>query len=484
MNIITLDKSKRYLGLLAVVAFLATGCSSMRIVSMPPDMQVPTDFASNHTVHGDNTVSKSRVFADPFLVQLVDIAVKQNQDVQIAMQRIEAARSFFKMRKGAMLPSVEAAASASAQRYGDYTMEGVGNFDTNLSGNISEDQKIALPIVPYYYLGLRSSWEIDLWGKLRNQKHAAYMRLLGAEQGRNLVVTSLVAEVASRYYDLVALDEELGILQKNMSLQDSAVRVAEVQKEAGRANELGVQQFRAQLLRTRSLLLQTEQDIVRTENELNYLLGRFPQPVPRTKSFMDQPLPATMVAGLPQDIMNRRPDVVQAELELKATQADVAAAKAAFLPSLTLAPFFGYNAFNSALLFNPGSLAYGVIGGLAAPLLNRSATKGNLTRSEAEKMEAYYRYNRTVINAFQEVQTTLTNMQNLRRIYDLNQQETQVLSDAIGTSNELFKVGYANYLDVITAQRNALEAEINQVETKKSLYISLITLYRSSGGGW
>jgi multidrug efflux system outer membrane protein len=479
-----LSKWPRMLGTLAIVVLLTTGCRSMRNVSMPQEMPVPADFASNHSVHGDNTVSKSLVFTDPFLVQLIDIAVKQNPDVQIAMQRIEAARSFFRMRKGAMLPTVEAAANASAQKYGDYTMEGVGNFDTNLSGNISEDQKVPLPIVPYYFLGLRSSWEVDLWGKLRNQKHAAYMRLLGAGQGRNLVITTLVSEVAFRYYELLALDEELDILIKNLALQDSAVRIAEVQKEAGRANELGVQQFRAQLLRTRSLLVRTEQHITRTENELNYLLGRFPQPVARAKNFLEQPLPAPVIAGLPQDVMNRRPDVVQAEIELKASQADVAAAKAAFLPSLTLAPFLGYNAFNSSLLFNPGSLAYGVVGGLAAPLLNRSANKGNLGRAEAEKMEAYYRYNRIVINAFQEVQTTLSNMQNLRRIYDLNAQEAVVLSGAITTSNELFKAGYASYLDVIITQRNALEAEINQVETKKDLFMSLIMLYRSSGGGW
>lgn len=478
------NKQLPALFILMVSVLSIVSCKTSRSVFVPENIPVPPRFVNTNAALPDNTVSRSKVFVDTVLVNLIDIAVRQNPDISIAMQRIEAARSFFRIRKGAMLPSVEAAASASAQKYGDYTMEGVGNFDTNLSGNIDEDQKVPLPIVPYYFLGLRSSWEVDLWGKLRNQKHAAYMRLLGAEQARNLVITTLVAEVSFRYYELLALDEERDILKKNLVLQDSAVHIAKVQQEVGRTTTLGIQQFQAQLLRTQSLLLQTEQNIAKTENELNYLLGRFPQQVERAKNFLEHDIPGSLTAGLPEQILNKRPDVLQAEADLKASQADVAAAKAAFLPSLTLAPFVGYNAFNSALLFNPGSLAYGIIGGLAAPLVNRSAIKGNYNRSEAEKMEAYYHYNKIVLGAFSEMQTTLTNMENLRRIYALNQQEAQVLSQAVGTSNELFKAGYASYLEVISAQRNALEAEINQVETKKNLFMSLITLYRSSGGGW
>ncbi len=478
------NKQLPALFLLMVSVLSIVSCKTSRSVFVPENIKVPPRFENNNAALPDNTVSRSKVFVDTVLVNLINIAVRQNPDISIAMQRIDAARSFFRIRKGAMLPSVETAVNASAQRYGDYTMEGVGNFDTNLSGNIDEDQKVPLPIVPYYFLGLRSSWEVDLWGKLRNQKHAAYMRLLGAEQARNLIITTLVAEVSFRYYELLALDEELDILQRNLVLQDSAVHIAQVQQEVGRTTTLGIQQLQAQLLRTQSLLVQTEQNIAKTENELNYLLGRFPQEVERAKNFLEHDIPGSLTAGLPEQILNKRPDVLQAEADLKASKADVAAAKAAFLPSLTLAPFVGYNAFNSALLFNPGSLAYGIIGGLATPLVNRSAIKGNYNKSEAEKMGAYYNYNKIVLGAFSEVQTTLTNMENLRRIYALNQQEAQVLSQAVGTSNELFKAGYASYLEVIGAQRNTLEAEINQVETKKNLFMSLITLYRSSGGGW
>lgn len=477
-------KHIRFLCMILACALHTTGCKTARTVSMPRDMELPQDFVIKRTSNADSIVSQSTVFVDSFLVQLIDIAVRDNPDVLSAIQRIEVARSSFRIRKGALLPSVEGAAIASGQKYGDYTMEGVGNFDTNLSGNITDDQKVPQPVVPNYFLGLRSSWEIDLWGKLNSQKQAAYLRLLGTQQARKLVITTLVAEVSFRYYELLALDEELKILLKNMKLQDSAVYMAEIQKEAGRATALGIQQFRAQLLRTQSLLVQSEQDIARVENELNQLLGRFPQLIKRSKSFLHQTLPGQMAVSLPKEILNRRPDVLQAETELKATKADVAAAKAALLPALTLSPFLGYSAFKGSLLFNPGSMIYGIVGGVTAPLLNRSSLKGNYKRSEAEKMEAYYNYNKTVLNAFHEVQTTLSNMYSLNKMYELNQQETQVLAEAVATSNELFKAGYATYLDVITAQRNALEAEINQVETKKNLLMSIITLYRTSGGGW
>ncbi len=477
------NKQTRFLVILPIVLWVAS-CKTPHTISAPSTAALPSAFISKTAAEPDNMVSRSKIFVDPFLVQLIDVAVKQNPDVYIAMQRIETARSFFRIRKGAMLPSVEATANASTQKYGDYTMEGVGNFDTNLSGNVSEDQKVSLPMVPYYFLGLRSSWEIDLWGKLKNQKKAAYMRLLGTEQARNLVITTLIAEVSFRYFELLALDEEVAILKRNIALQDSVVNIAEVQKEAGRTTALAIQQFQAQLLRTKSLLAATEQSIKKTENELNYLLGRFPQAIPRNSNFLQQKLPEQIAVGLPQDVLNRRPDVLQAEAELKATKADVGAAKAALLPALTLSPFLGYSSFNSRLLLNPASIAYGIIGGATAPLINRSALKGGLNRAQAEQLEAHHNYNKVVLNAFQEIQTTLSNMDNLRNIYDLNQQEVQVLSDAISTSNDLFKVGYANYLEVITAQRNVLEAEINQVETKKKLFISLITVYRSTGGGW
>jgi outer membrane protein, multidrug efflux system len=474
-----------YRRLLPVLFLLAAAsCKTPLPAGKQSSLVLPQQFTAAKDTAGAQAISKALVFPDTALVQLIDVAVKQNPDVLIAVQRIEAARSYLRLRKGALFPTVSVSAEASGTKYGDYTMEGVGNYDTNLSGNIDENQNAPVPFTPGYFLGLRSSWEIDLWGKLRQQKKSAYKTMLATEQGKNLVITTLVAEVASRYYELKALDAELEIIKRNVVLQDSAVQIAVVQKAAGRSTELGVQQFKAQLIRTRSLQLRTEQEIFRAEHELNFLAGRFPQAVPRSAGFLQDSLPHGYLPGLPSAVLERRPDLQQAALELEASGADVAAAKAALLPSLSIAPFVGYNAFNSALLFNPGSLAYGVAGGLVGPLLNRSALKGSILRAEAEKKQALHRYEKAVLGAFRELDVTLSNIDKLEQVFFLNMEEAGMLADAVVTSNELYRAGYASYLEVITAQRNALEAAINAIETRKNSYYALINLYRAAGGGW
>lgn len=467
---------------LTCIAYI-TGCRPVQAIYSRPDLQVPDSFRIHTIIPAMPPVSKQTVFTDIFLVNLIDKAVQNNPDVAIALQKIQVMQSQFRIRKGAMLPVAAADGTISVQKYGDYTMEGVGNFDTNLSGNIKEDQKAPVPLTPNYFLGFRSSWEIDLWGKLKQRKESAYLQLLASEQGKNLVITNLVAEVAGRYYELLSLDAKLAILRSNIILQDSAVSIAEIQKEAGRTTELGVQQFRAQSFRTRSLLSETELETMRVENEISYLLGAYPQKIPRNTGFPDA-VTAASLPGTPADLLHRRPDVLEAELLLRAAGADVQAAKAEFLPSLTLAPFVGLNTFNGSLLFRPGSIAYGIGGNLTAPLLNRSLLKGNLSRSEAEQQQAHHSYRKTVLNAFSEVQTAVQSIEQMQQVYAMNRKETEILSSAISISNELYKVGYASYLEVITAQKTALEAELNLVETKKRLYHSLVDVYRSMGGGW
>lgn len=461
-----------------------TGCAGPARLAETGGVVPPGHFAAGYSDSSGAAFNVRQIFSDKKLASLLDSAVRNNSDVLIAAERIELARAHFRMRRGAMFPVIEATARASGNRYGDYTMEGVGNFDTNLSGNIDEDQKAPVPFTPDYFIGLQSSWEIDLWGKLKNRRRAAYLRVLASEQGKALVTTSIVAEVASRYYLLQSLDAELEVLKRNIVLQDSAVRIAEIQKEAGRTTELGVQQFKAQLMRTRGLEARVEQQIIQVENELNFVLGRFPQRIERSAGFQRTQVVVPAAPGLPVRVLGHRPDVLQAELDLRAAKADVAAAQAALLPSLTLSPFAGYNSFNTSLLFNPGSLAYGLIGGLTAPLLNRSVFKGELSRSRADKQLALHQYNKVVLGAFSEIETSYSSLANLQRELDWNSRESGILQEAVHTSNELYMAGYASYLEVITAQRNAIDAQIAAIQTKANMHYSLINLYRSLGGGW
>lgn len=477
-------KINRFYKFIPLVWLMVSACSSPRSMMEPKGRIVPSDSILQRAESiAAQTISKD-IFADTALRQLITTALQNNPDVFIAVERINMSRAQFRVRKGALLPVIAADATASGQKYGDYTMEGVGNYDTNLSGNIEDNQKIAQPFVPYYFAGLRSSWELDLWGKLRALKKSAAFRLLASEQGRRLVTTTLVSEVATSYYDLLALDAMKAVAQKNIRIQDSALAMTLIQKEAGRTTELGVQQMQAQLLRTKSLLATAEQRIVNTENRINQLLGRLPQAVPRAAKLPDPRNDELLSPPSVSVILAQRPDIMEAEWQLKASGADLYAAKASLLPGLTLSPFAGFSSFNSNLFFSTGSLAYGVVGNLSAPLLNRSNLKGNIRRAQAEQMTALHTYNKTVLEACRELSSITNDLEKLKRVRQYSREESEVLAGAVVTSAELFKVGYASYIEVLSAQRQAVEAEINFIEATKSYLQGRVHLYRASGGGW
>ncbi len=458
-------------------------CRVTAPLQMPVAQKTPEYFASRTDSASVADMPWQEFFADKNLVQLIDTALRNNPDLQIALQRVEAARAGIMTTRAALLPSVSAVAAAGVDKYGDYTMNGVGNYDTNLSEHIRGDRRIPNP-TPDYFLGLRSSWEIDLWGRLRNRRKAAVNRFLASEKGRQLVVTSLVAQVAELYYQLLALDNEMDIIRKNIRLQEKALETITIQKQGGRATQLAVQQFEAQLLHTRSLEAEKRQAIIRTENGLNLLLGRYPQPISRGNPILEQTLPAEVQTGLPVAMLRRRPDIRQAELELAAVRADVDAARAAFLPSFTITPYVGLNAFRAALLLNPASVAYGVLGGIGAPILNRRQIRSQYNREAAANLGLYYEYQKLILSGYQEVVTDLRGIENLEEAYRLRQQSTNVLLDAVSTANDLYVSGYASYLEVITAQRSVLEAELELTNTRKEQFLSLIDLYRALGGGW
>jgi hydrophobic/amphiphilic exporter-1 (mainly G- bacteria), HAE1 family len=429
------------------------------------------------------TMTYRQFFTDPLLQQLLDTAMRHNTDMLIATQRMETARAQLMAARRAWLPEVNAVVSAGIDRWGDYTLNGVGNYDTNLSPNIDDKQKIPGP-TPDYFAGLRSSWEIDLWGKIRSRKKAALLRFLSSEQGRQLVTTQLVSQVAGMYYQLMALDYEQQVIQRNIVLQETALATVQIQLEAGRATLLAVQQFNAQLLNTRSLSLGLRQQTLELENQLNALLGRFPQTIKRDSSLLNTPLPQMAKTGVPSAMLARRPDVQQAALELEAAKADIKAAKASFLPSLNITPYAGFNAFNAAQLFTtPASLAYGVLGGLSAPILNRQQLRTQYNVTTAAGMSAFYQYRQSVINGYLEVSTALGRLQNGQEAYQLKAAEVQMLKDGVSTANDLYTTGYANYLEVITAQKSVLEAELALAGSKKDLLLGTITLYRALGGG-
>ena len=473
--------SGRSRGIALLALSVLGGCTAVApVVVSPRATAVPFTFTSAAKATDTASVAQlswQKFFADSALVSLIDTALRANPDQLIAVQRVEQARAGLVAARGALRPTVSAGAVATFDKFADYS--GVGNSDTN-------DGLRRLPsVVPDLFLGFRSTWEIDLWGKLRQRRQAAFVRVLASEQGRRLVQTALVAQVGSLYYELLTYDNQLAVLGKNRVLQERAVEIVKLQKLGGRATELAVQQFIAQLLRTRSLEVEAQQRIVATENTLNRLLGRYPQAIRRGRVLSTQTVPVVVSAGLPAATLLRRPDVQQAELELVATRADVAAARAAFLPALTLSPYLGVNAYSPALLLQaPGSLVYGLLGGLSAPLLNRSLFKANYRRAAAQQQAAYWNYQKTIQTGFEEVTTDLRGLENYRRAADLRQLEVSALTKAVAVANTLYSASYANYLEVVTAQRSVLDAELNLTAARRQQFLLLIDLYRALGGGW
>ncbi len=443
---------------------------------------------NNYLVNTDSTSIKIQKWRDLIfdgnLRTLIDTALTNNFDLKIALQKVEISKAGIRFAKGIRLPEVGVSGSAGQRKFGEYTMDGVGNYDTQFSQNINDKQQIPNPL-PDYYVGVQASWEIDLWGKLKNKKKSAAAKFIASQHGRDLIITNLIAEISTTYFELLALDNEIEILENNIQLQQGALDVVIIQKQSAKANELAVEMMKAQLLNSKTILVEVKQRLIECESKLNFLCGSYPGSIRRDTTLNFQNSIATITAGIPSDILVNRPDIRQAEMDLKALNADVRSAKAAFYPTLNINSLLGLQSFNALLLLEaPASLVYNAAGSLAVPLLNRRKLKADLMTTKAEQKQAYINYEKNVVNGFVEVYNSLNNIKNTKEMYDTKLEEVQILKQSIFTSSELFKAGRANYMEVILAQKNALQSQLELVNYKKRQNSSMINLYRSLGGGW
>ena len=456
------------------IILLASSCKVADLPQLPAAKPLPNTFAGDTDTISMGDLIWEDFFNDPYLLTLIDTALSNNLDLRVANRRIEVAQASYLRSKGALQPSLEGRIAANVGRIAN-------NNDPGGDQSVA-DRRNGLGQV--YFIGLRSSWEVDVWGKLRLRREADYARFLASEKGRHLVITSLVSEVARLYYELLGLDNELETILKNVEFQEVALQMVKIQKIGGRATELAVQQFQAQLLRTQSLGYEKRQRIIEVENQLNLLLGRYPQPIARGTSILEQNLPKVVRAGVPSSLLRRRPDVRQAELRLSAMQADVEAARTEFFPSLVIEPYAGVDIDKLSALINPEAMVVGAFAGLTAPIFNKNRIRANYDRATAETMIAAYEYQQSVLDAYQEVLSNLKRVENYREVYELRKEEAEVLTAAVSTSNDLFAAGYATYLEVITAQARVLEAELSVTNTRQEIFVTVIDLYRSLGGGW
>jgi len=418
-------------------------------------------------------------FNDPYLLNLINESLSGNQELRILAEEINIANNETYARSGEYLPFVSLGAGAGVEKSSRFSRDGA-----------VEDQLSAAPgrgfpePLPDFLVATNVSWELDIWRKLRNAQDAAAMRYLGSQEGRNYIVTRLVAEVSENYYELLALDNRRMTLEKTIEIQEQSLKVAKSMKEAGRATELAVQRFQAEVHKNQSERLIIQQEIVQTENRINFLAGRYPQPVERMSvEYIDLNLNA-LSAGLPSELLYNRADIRQAEREVAAAGLDVEVARARFYPSLGLRAGIGLNAYNMRyLLSTPESLIYNAALDMVGPLINKRAIEADYSSANAAQLQSIYNYQRTVLTAHIEVVNYMTKAENYRQSIEVKRQQLEALEASVDAGSKLFQNARAEYLEVLLAQREMMEARMVLIETKQQQLGAIVNAYQALGGG-
>ena len=419
-------------------------------------------------------------FNDPVLTHLIDQALAGNRELGILNEEAEVARNEFLARSGAFLPFVSFGARVGWDRYSSFTLPGASLHDDPYLPN----KHFPNPI-PDFRLGPNFLIPLDIWRELRNARDAAWQRFLAAIERRNDFVIRLVAEVAENYFGLMALDQRLDTLDRTITVFQQSLKLARARFEAGRGTTgiLPVRRFEAEVRKNQSEKLVVRQEIVEVENRINFLANRFPQPVERLSArFFDLNMPLSV--GVPAQLLQNRPDIRRAERELVAAGLDVKVARAHFFPRLDLNGGIGYEAFNPKYLFwTPASLVGSAAAELTAPLINKRAIRAEYRSANARQLEAVYNYQRVVLNAFTEVVNRLSRVQNYSRSIQLKQQQLEALRAAVNTATNLFQRARVEYIEVLLAQRDRLEARTILIQRKREQLVAIVNTYQALGGG-
>jgi outer membrane protein, multidrug efflux system len=403
---------------------------------------------------------------DEPLQQLVRIALEENKDLQRAVAAVDEFQARALIARSDFLPGVSVSGNApSLGRKSNFLVPGFPNpFNYYLQGNLA--------------------WELDLWGRVRRSNEAARADLLSKEENRRAVVLQLVSGVAESYFNLLQFDAQLDIAKRTLQSWEESVRIAQARLKQGMTSRLDTDQFEAERANAAARMAELERQMVQAENQLSVLLGRKPFAIPRGRPLIDQVMPPAVPAGLPSELLQRRPDLLQAEQQLAAATARIGAAKAERFPKISLTGLLGVASPQLSQLFtDPAS--FGVAGaGLAAPLLNAQVLGFQQEAAEAQARQAVAQYEQTVLTAFREVEDSLVALRTVRVQSDAQQQQVTALQSALKLAELRYKGGLANYLDVLVARRNLFEAELALTGTRRLHLVSVVQLYKALGGGW
>ena len=454
-------------------------CKVPSVVGKTENTTLPQSFTDNRDTANSGSLPWRTFFTDENLVALIDTALANNQELNILMQEINISKNEIQDRKGEYLPFVNLGAGGGVEKVGRYTSQGANDANTEIKPGKEFPEPLGDMMI-----GAFASWEVDIWHKLRNAKKSAALKYLSTVEGRNFMATRLIAEIAGSYYELMALDNQLEILQNNISIQQNALEIVKAEKESARTTELAVKKFEAEVLKNQGRQYAIRQAIVLAENRINFLVGRYPQPVRRNSKGFPEMAPQALQSGIPSQLLQNRADIRQAERDLEAAKLDVKVARFNFYPSLRLTAGLGFQAFSPKYIFMPESILYSLAGELAAPLINRNAITATYRSANAKQIQSVYNYERTILQAYIEVVNQMSAIGNLAKSYEAKSKEVGALTESIDISGVLYKSARADYMEVLMTQRDALDARFELVENRMQQMTALVQLYQALGGGW
>jgi NodT family efflux transporter outer membrane factor (OMF) lipoprotein len=441
-----------------------------------PQLELPKQFGaiSFSDTSSIADIEWNKFFSNPELQGLIEKGITYNQDLLVAINRIDIANLRVNQSKALNFPQADLLITGQISRPSNNSLNGISlkNF-------------IGKSYVENYSAGVSLSWEADIWGKIRARKQIALTEYLQTTEVAKTVQTRLVSDIAHGFFNLLMLDQQLKIAQKNLLLSDSFVVATRLLKDAGIVTALAVQQAESQKASTALLIPQLEQEIALQENALQLLTGQLPGSITRTASLNNFSVAEDLSAGLPLAIVSRRPDVRAAELSLIRSNALIGVAQANMYPALNLTIGGGLESFKSSNWFNIPNALFGLAAGsIAQPLFRRRELKTEFEIAKLEREQAVILFRQSVLQATTEVANALVQIDKLKQQQRIATQQVDTLHKAVFNAQLLFKSDMANYLEVITAQANALQAELNLAFIQGQQLDAMVELYRSLGGGW
>jgi outer membrane protein, multidrug efflux system len=434
-----------------------------------PEVEVPPAYrAADPAETGAASFGDAKwweVFQDQQLQDLMQTALQQNYDVRIAATRILQARALLGITRADQFPTVTGAASVTRQR-------------------LAQEESLPSAEFTVWQLDASASWVVDFWGQFRKATESARANLLASEWGRRSVISTLVFNLASAYFQLRELDLELEISRRTLVSRQESLRLTRIQADRGATSLLDVRQSEQLVYTASAQIPDLERRIEQQENQINVFLGRNPGAVTRGRALTEQPQPPEVPAGLPSSLLARRPDILQAEEQLIAQNALIGVARAAFYPQITLTAEGGTASAALSDLFSGPSGLWSFAANLTQPIFNAGRLRSNLRLVEAEQQQASLIYQQTIQTAFREVSDALIGYRKSREFREQQMLLTEAAGDASRLSNMRYKGGAASYLEVLTNETNYFAAELNLTQAQLNELLAMVQLYNALGGGW